>query len=254
MEKLNIDKGQSFNFGKTSEEYAKYRDIYPQELFDRLYALGVGKRGTRWLDLGTGTGVIPRGLARYGADIYATDISEEQIAQGIKLSKGFTNIKYTVSSAEDINYLENYFDVITACQCFWYFDPQVIVQKISKMLKPEGIFVKVYMGYKLDDKIAEKSHKLVEKLNSNWDGSSVSLKDLEIHYFPEPHIEKFDVDIPFTRESWHGRMTACRGTLASMDEETFKKFEKEHSKIMSKLPETFTVKHEVFITWYRLKK
>ncbi len=28
-----IDDGQNFDWGKASEEYAKYRDIYPYELF-----------------------------------------------------------------------------------------------------------------------------------------------------------------------------------------------------------------------------
>ena len=60
MEKILVDNGQEFDFGKTSREYAAYRDIYPKELYERLYSLGVGTKGSRWLDLGTGTGVIPR--------------------------------------------------------------------------------------------------------------------------------------------------------------------------------------------------
>lgn len=31
MKKIIVDNGQDFDFGKTSAEYAKYRDIYPQE-------------------------------------------------------------------------------------------------------------------------------------------------------------------------------------------------------------------------------
>lgn len=77
------------------------------------------------MDLGTGTGVIPRGMAKYGANIIATDISENQIKEAINLSKKIDNIKYEAVSAEDINYPENSFDVITACQCFWYFNPEI---------------------------------------------------------------------------------------------------------------------------------
>lgn len=71
MRNLIIDNGQNFDFGKTASEYAKYRDIYPKELYDRLLSFGVGKAGSVWLDLGTGTGVIPRGLADNGANILA---------------------------------------------------------------------------------------------------------------------------------------------------------------------------------------
>ena len=32
----NIDSGKAFDFGKTAEEYAKFRNIYPKELYSRL--------------------------------------------------------------------------------------------------------------------------------------------------------------------------------------------------------------------------
>ena len=69
MQNLIIDNGQGFDCGKTASEYAKHRDIYPKELYDRLLSLDVGMKNSVWLDLGTRTGVIPRGLAEYGANI-----------------------------------------------------------------------------------------------------------------------------------------------------------------------------------------
>ena len=53
MLKNIIDEGQKFDFGKTSKFYAKHRDIYPEELFDRLHKIGIGTEGSQWLDLGT---------------------------------------------------------------------------------------------------------------------------------------------------------------------------------------------------------
>ena len=32
----NIDGGKPFDWGKTSEDYAKFRDIYPQEFYDKI--------------------------------------------------------------------------------------------------------------------------------------------------------------------------------------------------------------------------
>lgn len=64
----------------------------------------MGKKGTDWLDLGTGTGVIPRGLAQYGANIIGTDIAENQIEEAKILSRNFENISYEVSPAENINF------------------------------------------------------------------------------------------------------------------------------------------------------
>lgn len=254
MEKIVVDHGQSFDFGKTSFAYAKYRDIYPEELYDRLYALGVGKAKTNWLDLGTGTGVIPRGLAAYGANIFATDISSAQIEQAITLSKQFENITYKVCSAEELNEPNDTFDVITACQCFWYFDPQVIVPKIRQMIKPNGLFLKLYMSYLKDDPVACQSHRLVKELNPDWIGGSAAVEDLKTHYFGAPQMENFFIDLPFTKDSWHGRIMASRGVLASMDQETIKLFEEQHLQLLDQLPDVFSVKHKVFLTYYRIVK
>ena len=31
-----IDAGKAFDWGRTSEEYAKYRDVYPNEFYQRI--------------------------------------------------------------------------------------------------------------------------------------------------------------------------------------------------------------------------
>lgn len=253
MEKITVDNGQKFDFGRNSAEYAKYRDIYPPELYDRLYSLGVGATNTRWLDLGTGTGTVVRGLAKYGADIAAIDSSKEQIAQAIELSRGYDNIRYEVVSAEEASYPEHSFDTVTACQCFWYFDPAAVVPKIKKWLKSGGMFLKLYMSYLKEDPIASRSHALVKELNSNWTGGSAAVQDLRTHYFDAPQLDSFCIDLPFTRESWHGRIKACRGVLASMDSDTFRRFEERHLELLRTLPEHFTVRHKVFLTYYIMK-
>ncbi len=250
MCKYVVDNGQSFDFGKTSKEYAKHRDIYPEELFDKLYSLGIGKADSNWLDLGTGTGVIPRGLAKYGANITAIDISPEQINEAKLLSGNFTNINYQVCSAEQMNFCENSFDAVTACQCFWYFTPDIIVPKIKSLLRPGGIFLKIYMGHLKDDPIASKSYALVKNINKNYNGASASIKDLTTHYFDNPHMDSFVVDIPFTKEHWHGRIMASRGVMASMSSDMLKHFEQEHLKLLSDLPGEFAIRHKVFLTYY----
>ena len=253
MEKITVDDGKAFDFGKTSKAYAKYRDIYPEEVFEKLHEIGVGVQGSRWLDLGTGTGVIPRGLAKYGADIVATDISEQQITEAIALSKDYSNIKYEVLAAEDISYPEHSFDAVTACQCFWYFDPNTVVPVIKSLLKPGGVFLKLYMSYLKEEAIAQDSNSIVKRINGNWKGASPALQDLNTHYFDDPHTDTMLVDIPFTRDSWHGRMMASRGVMASMNAGQLAQFDAEHRKMLEeKYPENFTIRHKVFFTWYYL--
>lgn len=55
-----IDGGKPFDWGKTSQEYARYRDIYPEEFYRRIIDRGLCTAGQSVLDIGTGTGVLPR--------------------------------------------------------------------------------------------------------------------------------------------------------------------------------------------------
>ena len=106
----------------------------------------------------------------------------------------------------------------------------------------------------LTDEIANESHKLVKKLNKSWTPGASGPKDIYNHPFENGEIETFECNIPFTRESWHGRMLACRGTMASMDDDTLKKWNKEHLKLLEKYPEEFEIKHKVYIAWYTITK
>ena len=55
----NIDDGKAFDWGRTSQDYAKFRDIYPDEFYKTLLDRNIGVKGQNILDIGTGTGVIP---------------------------------------------------------------------------------------------------------------------------------------------------------------------------------------------------
>ena len=86
MQISNIDSGKSFDWGNTSKDYAKYRDIYPKEFYQYILDLGLCKDGQKILDIGTGTGVLPRNMYQFGGKWVGTDISENQIEQAKRLA------------------------------------------------------------------------------------------------------------------------------------------------------------------------
>ena len=251
MNVSSIDHGNAFDFGRTSALYAKYRDIYPPELYDRLRALGVGRAGSCWVDVGTGTGVLPLHLYTPGAAVIGADISETQIAaaKDAAAEKGF-DIRFIVSPAETLPLPDHSADVVTAAQCFWYFDREKIIDELRRVLKPDGTFVKIYLSWCSTDPIARRSCALIKRLNPAWTPGASGVRDIYDHPFPGGKVESFVCDLPFTRESWHGRMLACRGTTASMDEKTLAEWDNRHRRMLAKCPEQFTVRHRVYIASY----
>lgn len=256
----DIDSGKGFDWGKTSEDYAKYRDIYPQEFYQYVLELGLCKDGQKCLDVGTGTGVFPRNMYKYGAHWTGTDISENQIKQAQILANAVgMDISFYTCDAKDLDLEAGSLDVITACQCIWYLDHKVTAPKFSKVLKTFGSFLILYMGWlPFEDEIAGNSEDLILKYNPEWSGHGdtvhpVLVPEDYLEYFTLEKREEFRVDIPFTREGWHGRMRACRGTSASMSRVEFELWEKEHMKMLEDYPEKFNVKHYVSIAWLKKK-
>ena len=217
--------------------------------YERIAKRGLCIKGQTVLDLGTGTGVLPRNMYRYGAKWVGTDISEEQIAQAHLLSKG-TDIEYCAVSAEDISFPDSTFDVVTACQCFWYFNHDKLVPKLLKMLKPNGKLLVLYMAWlPFADEVAGESEELILKYNPDWSGKGETMHPIEIPKcydtdFEVTFREEYKILVPFTRESWNGRVKACRGIGASLSEKEVSEFEKEHLELLaSRFPKYFEVLH-----------
>lgn len=256
----NIDGGKAFDWGRTSKDYAKYRDIYPQEFYDRIINRNLCVAGQSVLDIGTGTGVIPRNMYRYGAKWTGTDISENQIAQAKNLAAGMDIDFYTMAT-EEIDFPENSFDVITACQCFWYFDHEQVMPKFYNILKPDGRILVLHMAWlPLEDRVAGESERLVLKYNPKWSGAGETVHPIDI---PACYSEKFEVvyhtefplKVAFTRESWNGRMKACRGIGASLSEDEICAWEKEHIKLLDEIaPKEFEIMHYGAIAELKVKK
>lgn len=70
-----IDNGKPFDWGNISSDYAKFRDIYPREFYQKIIDRNLCTKGQNVLDLGTGTGVLPRNLYSFGAKWTGCDIS-----------------------------------------------------------------------------------------------------------------------------------------------------------------------------------
>ena len=250
-----IDAGKAFDCGKTSAYYAKYRDIYPEEFYKKVTDRGLCITGQSVLDLGTGTGVLPRNMYKFGARWTGTDISPEQIEQAKRLSdEARMDIEFKAVSAEKLDFPADSFDVITACQCFWYFDHEKVAPEFHRLLKKDGKLVILYMAWlPFEDEIAGRSEELVRKYNPDWTGGGetrhpIYIPDAMYKYFDLEEHEEYDLKVPFTMESWHGRMIACRGVGASLSPEDLARWDAEHRKLLETVPDSFDVLHYAAIS------
>lgn len=251
-----IDGGKGFDFGLISEDYATYRDIYPDIFFDKIINLGLCSPGKTVLDLGTGTGVLPRHLAGSGAKFVGVDISEKQIEQARALSGGL-GIDYVVSPAEEVDFPDHTFDTVLACMCFTYFNKPVLLPRLARMLKKGGrLAVMSLVWLPRESDIAKGSEELVLKYNPSWNGvrydrpkfnadgiPSTYDIDLSLGFMLETAFS-FDVPVRFTSEGWHGRIKATRGLAASaITAEQRARFDQEHLQFLKGYPKTFDVMH-----------
>lgn len=257
-----IDNGRKFDWSSASADYARFRDIYPPQFLSRIRELGLCEAGSRVLDIGTGTGVIPRMLYGSGAHFVGADNSPGQIQQARALAeRGGMDIEFVVSAAEEVPFRDNSFDSAIACQCFWYFRHEELSKRLYEVLKPGGRFCAMVMAWlPFEDEVAGRSEELVLRYNPQWSGGGEVRHELSVplcwgEYFDTELSEVFDLDVPFTRESWNGRMKSCRGIGAALSHEETARFEMEHLALLEKIAtENFTVKHYAAFVVLKSKK
>lgn len=247
------DPGRAIDWGCTSGDYAAHRPGPPQRLYALLALLEVGLPGQRLLDLGTGTGLVAREFARRGARVCGTDIAPGQIetARAEARREGLS-IDFQVAPAEACPYPAASFDVVSASQSWMYFDPDRAIAETKRVLKPGGVLVTTHFSWLPQaDAVAHASEELVLKFNpawrgAHWSGAVPSVPAWSANRATVRAMFWFDAAVPYTRESWRGRMRACRGVGATLTPAEVAAFDAEHAALLARItPDAFSVLHRV---------
>lgn len=129
------------NFSLGAEDYAKFRPHYPVELFEYVYAL-VNQKNAAW-DCGTGNGQVAGVLADAFKEVFATDISQQQLDAAIQKP----NIYYSKQPAEQTSFPDQQFDLIVVAQAIHWFTFDAFYAEVKRTLKPGSPLV--VLGYGL---------------------------------------------------------------------------------------------------------
>jgi SAM-dependent methyltransferase len=208
------------DFGRHSEDYGAFRPGPPTSFYRRLDLI-VRLAGSRALDLATGPGTIALELGALGSRVTGVDIAEEQIATARRLAverRLAGAVDFRVARAEDTRLEERSFDVVTAGQCWHWFDGDAVMADVRRVLRPGGILAIVHYSYLAEHSpVVRDTERLVLEFNptwtmAGWNGVFPDQIDEVIRGGFEL-VEQFcyDHDEEFSHARWRGRMRTCNG-------------------------------------------
>ncbi len=126
-----------FTFKRVAEGYAKYRPYYHPIVMQRIKKqLETKAKFQNALDVGCGTGLSSKALLEVAKNVTGIDGSAEMIDVAKKEDKD--DIKYLQSKAEELNFNNNTFDIITLCGSINWIDRTLFLPEAYRVLKNLG--------------------------------------------------------------------------------------------------------------------
>ncbi|MFC7440543.1 class I SAM-dependent methyltransferase [Laceyella putida] len=210
----------SVDFGSVAKDYAKWRNDFPLGVFDQLRALGVRLADQRVVDLGCGSGVLSRELAKQGAMVTGIDPSPELLAEA-RIIDG-DRIDYRCATAEGTNLPSACADVVTVLRAWHWFDRPQALAEVRRLLKNKGKLIVMDTIMDLTVPVCQKTLAIAAKyLGSEAlkpPGSRAETRERIIHFPLNWHHEwqeaafactaawEHPYSVTFTHEAWSGRV------------------------------------------------
>ena len=254
-------RSERLHWDATSGDYLRYRPGYPDSYFALLQKLGIGLPGQDILDLGSGTGALAVPFARQRAHVTAVDLSQGQIAAGKKAARQQNvSITFKVAPAEETGLPDHSFDAITASMCWGYFNQPRMAREVPRLLRADGVLlVSTLIWSGAEDAIAGQTDRLLIQFNPKarqlrrggeldviprW---SMAAYRLRTHH-------DYTVLLPFTRESWRGRIRASKWIGAALTPEQTVAFDREHQALLNRIaPPAFSIRHRIRLQLFQPK-
>ncbi|MCY4020620.1 MAG: methyltransferase domain-containing protein [Chloroflexi bacterium] len=212
------------DFGRAADDYSRHRAGFPDAFFARIAAKGLIYAGARLLDLGTGTGSIARGMARRGCETFALDLAPQLLSQARQLNRDAdARSAYFVAAAEQCPIASGSFNVVTAGQCWHWFDGPRTAREAARILVPGGWIIIAHFDWlPRTGNVVAATEALITQHNPAWAlGGGDGFYPEWLNHLGDAgfvHLEtfSFDLDVTYTHEDWRGRVRASAGVAATL--------------------------------------
>lgn len=248
-------------FGRTAEDYAKFRRGFPDSFFETLIRRGILAAGDELLDIGTGTGTVARGFAARGCRAIGLDPAPELLAQGRALAAAEgVAVEFVEGTAERTGFEAARFDAVTAGQCWHWFDGPAAAAECLRVLRPGGrVVIAHYDWLPLAGNVVSLTEQLILQYNPRWTMGGLTgiyprwPRDLGEAGFIGIETFSYDEPAPYTPEAWRGRIRASAGVAASLDAKAVERFDRELAQALAaRFPaEVLQIPHRIFVVHAR---
>lgn len=161
-------------FSDRAIAYAKYRPSYPKEAIAIILEGNGNPSQLVAADIGAGTGISSRLLAKHGLRVIAIEPNREMR----EAATPHELVKFRNGTAESTNLQDDSVDLVTCFQAFHWFNPEPTLQEFQRILKPSGRLAVVWNNRHPDDEFTQSYTKLV-KIASNHHPAESRLVSVE---------------------------------------------------------------------------